>query len=301
MRGTSFILIFCGLIVMIVATVRYWRLLRESREEAYSKQQQAHRLGTLCLVLMFLFIIGYLVGIWDTLTREVEAIYGFVAIIFFAGGCYIAIMINVHGDMMRRQRDKTLDALQTFVTAIDAKEPLTTGHSLHVYAVMALLYDRLEEPMQKRLANKPKLLDAALLHDIGKIGVPDEILKRSGRYSSEDWAAMKEHPRIGKEMLEKTCFADIGEWVMCHHERMDGKGYYSVPQEAIPLEARMLAVADTYCALRSARTYRSRRRHEEALALMIEVADTQLDSSFIKCMMLIKKEALDAVFADAPA
>jgi HD-GYP domain-containing protein (c-di-GMP phosphodiesterase class II) len=98
---------------------------------------------------------------------------------------------------------------------------------------------------------------AGILHDVGRVGVPDELLGKSGPLSDDDWEWVRAHPAVGARMLETTDFGDIGEWILAHHERPDGTGYPSgLPADEIPLEASILAVADAYEAMTAERPYR---------------------------------------------
>src|SRR5205807_1213501 len=96
-----------------------------------------------------------------------------------------------------------------------------------------------------------------VVHDVGKIGISDSVLGKPGFLSNEDWRQMRQHPAIGARILRGADLEDIGEWVLAHHERLDGDGYpRGLTEEDIPFEARILAVADAYEAMTSDRAYR---------------------------------------------
>lgn len=131
-----------------------------------------------------------------------------------------------------------------------------------------------------------------MLHDCGEISIKDEILNKAGPLAAEDWASIKTHPLVGQKMLDDTCFREISSWVLYHHERMDGKGYYGLPGPDIPVEARLIAIADTYSALSTNRVYRRRLSHGDAVKIMRQVAGTQLDAGLLECFLKIDPPAL---------
>jgi putative nucleotidyltransferase with HDIG domain len=119
----------------------------------------------------------------------------------------------------------------------------------------------------------------ALLHDLGKIGVPDSVLLKPGRLDEAEMKVMKEHPRLGRELLRGIqCLDEVVPIVLYHHERWDGRGYpEGLSGEDIPLEARIFAVVDTYDAMTSDRSYRRGRGHEEAMREIDRCRGTQFD------------------------
>jgi len=127
-----------------------------------------------------------------------------------------------------------------------------------------------------------------LLHDIGKVGVPDSILNKRGRLNEEEYATIKAHPELGAQILEHPCFADIRPWVAAHHERPDGRGYprgLSGPELAV--EARILAVADAYEAMTSDRAYRPAIGHTAARAELRRASGTQFDPDVVRALLAV--------------
>ncbi len=146
------------------------------------------------------------------------------------------------------------EIIDCIVSALDAKDPYTAGHSQRV-SDMSLAVCRLlgfsEESTQK-------IHIAAHLHDIGKIGVPDAILNKKDCLTEEEWEAIKKHPEIGAEILSKSHHLnELKEIVLSHHERFDGKGYPAgLKAEEIPVGARIIAICDSIDAMTSNRYYR---------------------------------------------
>ena len=143
---------------------------------------------------------------------------------------------------------------------------------------------------------------AGVLHDIGKIGIPDSILKKPAALEPHEWAEMRKHPELGARILQGAHFNDVAAWVLAHHERPDGQGYpIGLAGEQIPLEARILAVADAYEAMTSDRVYRPALGAEEARAELLENAGTQFDPAVVEALLgLIGAEAAGPATAASP-
>lgn len=135
---------------------------------------------------------------------------------------------------------------------------------------------------------------AGLLHDIGKVGVPDDILKKPGKLTDEEFALIRRHPELGEQILEHPSLVDVREWVGAHHERPDGRGYpLGLGAAEIPLEARILAVADAYEAMTSDRTYRSSMDHSAARAELERCAGTQFDAAVVAALVNVLDRETD--------
>ena len=142
---------------------------------------------------------------------------------------------------------------------------------------------------------------AGMLHDIGKVGVPDSILNKPAKLSDEEFEIVRRHPALGAQILEHPSFADVRRWVGAHHERPDGHGYpRGICGEAIPLEARVLAVADAYEAMTSDRCYSSSIGQAAAAAELKRCAGTQFDERVVAALLAViarEGERVQAVLA----
>jgi putative nucleotidyltransferase with HDIG domain len=187
-------------------------------------------------------------------------------------------------------KDKNL--IQFFIDAIESKDPYTQGHSHHVRAIAEAIYDCLPAQAQAK-TDKNELLSAALLHDIGKIKTPDDILNKNGKLSDGEWEIMARHPKDGVDIIKGAAFGKINDWIMYHHERIDGKGYYGLSGEAIPFEARIIAAADTFSALRTYRVYRPAKSIEEAVEILSEAKGTQLDAFIVNSFLSLNMTMLE--------
>lgn len=146
------------------------------------------------------------------------------------------------------------EIIECIVSALDAKDPYTAGHSQRV-SDMALTLSSLLKLDERE---KEKIHIAAHLHDIGKIGVPDAVLNKPGKLLEKEWEAMKKHPKIGADILSKSRHLnELKDIVLHHHERFDGKGYpKGLKGEKIPLGSRIIAICDSIDAMTSHRNYR---------------------------------------------
>jgi HD-GYP domain-containing protein (c-di-GMP phosphodiesterase class II) len=188
--------------------------------------------------------------------------------------------------------NKDTNLIQYFIDVIEAKDPYTQGHSHHVRAVTEAIYNCLPNNHQNKI-DKTKLLMAALLHDIGKIKTPDSILNKDTKLSDDEWEIMKRHPKDGEEIIKNTIFCDIGDWILYHHEMMDGKGYYGLKGNEIPFESRIIAIADTFSALRTYRIYRPAKPIKETVKILNEIKGNQLDKEILECFLSLDIKVLE--------
>jgi putative nucleotidyltransferase with HDIG domain len=186
----------------------------------------------------------------------------------------------------QRDRERSyVEAIGAVVAAIDARDHETTGHSFRV-AHYALALAR---AMNIEGAPLRAIEWGSLLHDVGKIAVPDAILRKPDRLSEEEWFVMRQHPNWGFEMLADVKFLEPAlEIVYSHHERWDGSGYpRGLEGEEIPLGARIFAVVDTYDSITSDRPYRRARSHADAVTELCRVAGSQLDPEVVEAFIRI--------------
>ncbi len=182
----------------------------------------------------------------------------------------------------QRARERSyVEAVGAVVTAADARDHETTGHSFRV----ALYAVSLAKAMGLHGERIKAIEWGALLHDVGKMVVPDEILRKMGPLTDEEWHIMKQHPTWGFDMLAEVSFLQPAslDIIYSHHERWDGQGYpRGIAGEAIPLSARIFAVVDTYDAITSDRPYRRARPHAVAVGELQRVAGQQLDPDVVE-------------------
>lgn len=178
--------------------------------------------------------------------------------------------------------------LEALVTALDAREHETQAHSQRVREYTLTLAQQLG-------LGREELIQAgrgALLHDVGKIGVPDSILLKPGKLTTEEWLVMRKHPQIGYEILQNIKFlSPAAEVVLCHQERWDGGGYpNSLGRKDIPLGARIFAVVDTLDAMTSNRPYRSAMSFEVAVNEVRRCTGAQFDPQVVEAFLSVPPE-----------
>jgi diguanylate cyclase (GGDEF)-like protein len=183
-----------------------------------------------------------------------------------------------------------LSAVYALVSVVEARDPYVYGHSRRVntYAVA------LAEAIGLSPDEVSRVSTAALLHDIGKIGIPDEVLNKKAKLSAENWEAIKAHPRLGTNIV-----SNIPQLVRCadsilhHHERWDGGGYpEGLKGDQIPVESRILAIADSFEAMSSARPYRPALSREEVVEELRKGAGTQFDPNLVEVFIGIIEAGL---------
>ncbi len=175
-----------------------------------------------------------------------------------------------------------------FANCIDGKDEYTNGHSFRVALYTRLLAEKLEEPPE----TVEKMYNIALLHDIGKIGIPDAILNKPGKLTAEEYNIMKGHPQRGYEILKDVKNQeDIAVGARHHHERYDGNGYPTgLKGESIPWVARIIAVADAFDAMSSTRPYRKRISMFNIVKEINRCSGTQFDPKVAEAFMDMYEE-----------
>jgi HD-GYP domain-containing protein (c-di-GMP phosphodiesterase class II) len=212
-----------------------------------------------------------------------------------------ATAISLSSQMDRRDLETAnYAAIRSLALAIEAKDSCTHGHSLRVQVWATAVARELGLTGQRLQA----LTYAAELHDIGKIAVPDDVLRAARRLTPEEWAIVQEHPRRGVEMVRHMAFLRPAYAAMLHHhERLDGKGYPDgLSGDAVPLEARILAVVDSYDAMTSERPYRPPLTHEEAAEELRRCIGTQFDDRCVQAFLkLVRDHRVDTLAEEAMA
>ncbi len=174
---------------------------------------------------------------------------------------------------------KTLERL---AAALEATDPYTHGHSRRVARLSCMIAKQLGLPKKKiRLIRV-----AAAVHDVGKLHVPEHIINKPGKLTPEEFQIVQQHAAKGSEMVARTRHRELTALVRHHHERIDGKGYPDgLAGVHIPLGARIIAVADTFDAITSSRSYRSAAKHKTAVEALRNAAGTQLDRDMVHAFL----------------
>lgn len=213
-----------------------------------------------------------------------------LAYVWVAGPAAWLFFHNIRrsASVLRQAHSETLLAI---ISSLELRERYTAGHSRRVAGYCRLIAAELgirDETSLARVAN------GALLHDVGKIGIPDGVLLKAGALDDAEWELMRAHPEKGAALVARVdSLADAAPLIAAHHERYDGKGYPAgLSGEAIPLGARIIAVADVYDALTTARPYKRALAHEEAVALLREDAGMKFDPAVVEAFARLPVQTL---------
>lgn len=279
-------IIIAGAALMIWNIYRFIRFIRSTHDVLSANSARDIRWMRLALVLLIFFFGAYLfVGIFANP-------HMITALILFFGSVFVAIVLTLLGNLMNTAKKRSIDIAEVLVSVIDARDPNLNGHSRYVQEVTMLFYQYLPGNI-KNAINPVSLEYAALMHDVGKLGVPESILNKPAKLDEEEWKVMRTHPDTGTKILKPIDnLASIAPWIEYHHERPDGKGYHGLTDAEIPIPAKIIAIADTYCAITQRRSYKPPRSHEDAIEIIKEVAGTQLDKELAGIFITIPKEKL---------
>lgn len=261
-------------------------------EELEEYRQQTIRYTIICLLIAA--IISLLLA--ESLTRRLHKIN--LTIDQIASGnlnvtvkddgkdevAHLASKINNMAALLLNARENMLlSTIESLVGTLEAKDSYTYGHSSEVAATTFDICRELELPE----ADSFYINLAAILHDIGKVGVPDNILNKQGPLNDEEWLQIKQHPAIGAKIISGIpSLREVAEMVRFHHARWDGKGYPEpLKGPKIPLGARIIAVADSFQAMTSDRSYRRGMPEDLALAEIMRCSGTQFDPEVVAAFL----------------
>lgn len=240
-----------------------------------------------------LMVSGQLIGFICLGIREEDEIYSVDDIYMLEGlGNQAAIAIS-NALTFSRLESTYIQTIESFACALEAKDYYTQGHSQRVMEISILIGKKM--CLSKSQISKLKM--AALLHDIGKIGINDSILNKPDRLTDDEFNKIKEHPEIGISILSPLKFFDeINKIILHHHERWNGFGYPNMlRKEEIPLLSRIISVADTFDAMTSNRPYRAAMSLATAIAEIEKGSNNQFDPAVVNAFMEIVKNNINAI------
>jgi hypothetical protein len=178
--------------------------------------------------------------------------------------------------------ERQIDVLTALARALETRDPYTHGHSRRVARHSYMI----AKAMKLSQAEAELIRTAGAVHDVGKVHVPYDVLTKPGKLTDDEFAAIKEHSPKGGELVSQVGNDKLTAIVRHHHERLDGRGYPDrLRGEDIPLGARIIAVADTFDAITSARSYRGASRHSKAIEILRKEAGTQLDADAVHAFL----------------
>jgi HD-GYP domain-containing protein (c-di-GMP phosphodiesterase class II) len=231
---------------------------------------------------------GKIIGVAEVLNKKGNRKFNKTDLEMFESlGNQIAIAIE-NAALYRELDELFLASIRAIVEAVDAKDPYTRGHSARVvdYALLIGRALRLNKEEMKRLEI------SAILHDVGKIGIPDRILGKPGKLTFEEFAYMKRHPILGSSIIDPIPeLRGLIPNILHHHERYDGNGYpRGLKGKDIPLYARVICVADSFDAMTTDRPYRKRKSTKSALQELDKNIGTQFDGRLVKMFITAFKK-----------
>jgi putative nucleotidyltransferase with HDIG domain len=200
----------------------------------------------------------------------------------------VPLGLAVHHANVRvtRVQRETFRALETFANIVDERDPSTYQHSIRVAGYV----DQLARALGLPFSDIDRLRWAARLHDLGKVAVDSTVLRKPGRLDGEEWAAVRRHPRLSARLLQRFEFVALqARAVELHHERYDGRGYYGVRDEDLPLAAHFLIVADSFDAMTTERPYRPALSRDDALREVERNLGTQFHPTVGKAFVAVQR------------
>ena len=247
---------------------------------------------------LFVFSVAVGIALVNYFTQTVGARITLLLIPFvlFAVSTYRIYASNLKDSSRRLSEQSQLQTsiIETLALAIDAKDHTTHGHVRRVQAYALGIARSLGIDEQEEIA---ALQTAALLHDIGKLAIPEYILSKPGKLTDSEFAKMIQHVEIGANILEPIPFpSPVVSIIRHHHERYDGRGYpCGIKGETIPLASRILAVADCFDALTAHRPYRNPMSATDAIALVQSESGTSFDPLVVKAFLRVAKDLVQQV------
>lgn len=272
----------------------------------YHDKQLILRMGSISLLLNLIVIAAEVIQGHITFAncRDAEIQIGLLSLVFFFSYLAADLYDNIkrtndvyNEELQEKSRQISEMAVQTITTianTIDAKDEYTEGHSNRVAQYSRMLAKKLGKSDEEA----DEIYNIALLHDIGKIGVPDSILNKPGKLTDEEFKMIKQHPSIGGKILKDVkSFPNLEVGARYHHERFDGRGYpEGLAGEDIPEIARIICVADSFDAMNSNRVYRRHFTREYIRSELERCQGSQFDPAVAQAMLeLMDEEALDEV------
>lgn len=273
------LVLILGLGSLVANLVFIGRLLLEGRITVENSKDIEIQIALLFLCFGFLLVASRL---YDDLYRKNEA------------------YLQELDEKQKQLQHVTLQTITTIANIIDAKDEYTKGHSQRVADYSAAIAQALG--YDEEYVNNVRYI--GLLHDIGKIGIPDSILNKPGKLTDEEFELMKRHVEIGGNILKDNCMIkDLADGARYHHERYDGRGYMQhLKGEEIPEIARIIGLADAYDAMTSNRVYRKRLTDEQVLEEMERCSGTQFDPRIASVFIdLLKQGKIKQLSPDIPA
>lgn len=206
------------------------------------------------------------------------------SLILFFGSLFVSVVIVLLTRLLRTSKERSLEITEVLADIIDTRGQHNEGHVVHVKNLMDLFYKYL--PRQIRSDYSLVSIEyAALLHDVGKSSIPQEIVDKTGELTPEEEEIVRAHPQVTVRLLRGVkSFDYISDWLLYHHEKVDGTGYYFKKGDSIPLPSKMLAICDAYSKLIKDMD------HDAAIAAIQDGVNKDFDEELVHIFVSIPKE-----------
>jgi HD-GYP domain-containing protein (c-di-GMP phosphodiesterase class II) len=287
------ILVFSGFSVIVVSIFLYLKLLDNVKMiDEHIDWATDFILITYIVLLVFFLTCYSFVATSIFIGADLNNI-NMIGILLLSGSIFIIFSIVVQIRLVKCVYESHMQIMSSLIKTVETRDENLRGHSLHVRAIATLILENLPKLMSKGINNQ-KFEYACLMHDLGKLGIPEKILNKPSKLTEDEWSLMKEHPKIGIQIIENISGLDeIKSWILYHHERIDGQGYYGVLGSDIPLASKIISIADAYSAIVMNRLYKSPKEHDEAIKIMLENAGTQFDPLLLDIFKNIEKTIVE--------
>jgi response regulator RpfG family c-di-GMP phosphodiesterase len=312
----TYLLIFSGTIVMFLCILKFRANVVLSKKSALKNHRISLVSGFHHILMMFIFL-GCILVFYTLYQGWQNASIFFIGFVFFFGAIFSLLEILLHSDMLISLKDQHYEVAETnrrllqtedvtiFALAYlaEMRNPETSKHLERTAHYVRLLAEELSKLSKYQTYLKPSyiadLTKSVLLHDIGKVVIPDSILKKPGKLTPEEFEIIKKHCEYGTQVLtmadEKLSFQSFLkiaiQLVSFHHEKWNGTGYpKGLKGEAIPLSGRIMALADAYDALRSNLCYKKSISHEEACRVISQEKGKHFDPEIVDVFLGIEKK-----------
>lgn len=280
-------LILCGIIIVAYTTlecISFFTFHRDIITSFPGRQKTVLYASFGLYISICLFFIVSLIISRNSILNGIVIIL--IAMILFLFTNWIFTVIT-------SVKSKTKEIAESLIGVIEARDTNLDGHSIHVMEIAMLIYEYLPYKYKKTIQPE-NLRYASLFLDVGKLGIPSKVLNKPGKLESEEWDLIKKHADIGVQVLKHiSSFDNISDWILYHHERIDGNGYYGLKDKEIPLASRIIAVADTYSAIVMVRSYKPSRSYDDAVGSLKIAAGSQLDKELVKIFCSIPREKVE--------
>ena len=202
MKYLCLTLIFSGATILSASMMLYYLVLSFMKSQTYDERTFNNWIYGASFAMMSFFFLGY-ISVGQKIARNAyQSDQLLVSLIFFFGSLFVLCMVRVQQIMTTTITSKTVETIQSMIDAMEAKDVYTKGHSEHVYNLVDIIYRHLPLELKAKI-NQTKLKDAAMLHDIGKIAIPDGILNKPDSLTKEEYDIVKQHPKTGKLFWKK--------------------------------------------------------------------------------------------------